>query len=46
MATTLLHVRSAFTPTVQIPDAGILFRDGVIEAVGPRSSMSLPCGRC
>ncbi len=42
MATTLLHVRSAFTPTVQISDAGILFRDGVIEAVGPRSSMSLP----
>ena len=44
MATTLLHVCSAFTPTVQIPDAGILFRDGVIEAVGPRSSMSLPAG--
>jgi N-acetylglucosamine-6-phosphate deacetylase len=44
MATTLLHVGNAFTPTVQIPDAGILFRDGVIEAVGPRSGMSLPAG--
>jgi N-acetylglucosamine-6-phosphate deacetylase len=44
MTTTLLHVRSAFTPTLQIGDAGILFRDGVIEAVGPRSSMSLPAG--
>jgi N-acetylglucosamine-6-phosphate deacetylase len=44
MTTTLLHVRSAFTPTVQIPDAGILFRDGVIDAVGPRTGMSLPAG--
>jgi N-acetylglucosamine-6-phosphate deacetylase len=44
MATTLLHVRRAFTPTVEIPDAGILFRDGVIEAVGPRSSMAVPAG--
>ena len=44
MSTTLLHVRRAFTPTVEIPDAGILFRDGVIEAVGPRGSMTLPAG--
>jgi N-acetylglucosamine-6-phosphate deacetylase len=44
MATTLLHVRRAFTPTVEIPDAGILFRDGVIEAVAPRSSMTVPAG--
>jgi N-acetylglucosamine-6-phosphate deacetylase len=44
MATTLVHVRRAFTPTVEIPDAAILFRDGVIEAVGPRGSMTLPAG--
>lgn len=44
MATTLVHVNRAITPTTEIHDAGILFRDGVIEAVGPRSSMSLPEG--
>lgn len=44
MATTLLHVRRAFTPTSEIADAGILFRDGVIEAVGPRDSMTVPAG--
>jgi len=44
MVTTLLHVRRAFTPTVEIQNAGILFRDGVIEALGPRSSMVLPAG--
>ena len=44
MATTLLHVNRAFTPTTEILDAGILFRDGVIEAVGPRSGISLPAG--
>ena len=44
MATTLLHVNRAFTSTDEIIDAGILFRDGVIEAVGPRSGMTLPEG--
>jgi N-acetylglucosamine-6-phosphate deacetylase len=44
MTTTLLHVGRAFTPTGELPDAGILFRDGVIEAVAPRSSVSLPAG--
>jgi N-acetylglucosamine-6-phosphate deacetylase len=44
MPTTLLHARRAFTPTVEIPDAGILIRDGVIEAVGPRGAMTLPSG--
>ena len=44
MATTLLHVNRAFTPTVEIINAGILFRDGVIEAVGPREAISLPDG--
>jgi N-acetylglucosamine-6-phosphate deacetylase len=44
MATTLLHVHRAFAPTAEISDAGILFRDGVIEAIGPRSSMTLPVG--
>ncbi len=44
MTTTLLHVGRAFTPTNELRDAGILIRDGVIEAVGPRSSLSLPKG--
>ncbi len=44
MATTLLHVNRAYTPTDEIVDAGILFRDGVIEAVGPRAGMTLPAG--
>jgi N-acetylglucosamine-6-phosphate deacetylase len=44
MTTTLLHTGRAFTPTAEISDAGILFREGVIEAIGPRSSMSLPGG--
>ena len=44
MTTTLLHVGTAITPKGEIHDAGILFRDGVIEMVGPRSGMELPGG--
>ena len=44
MATTLLHAGTAITPKGEIAGAGILFRDGVIEAVGPRSGMELPGG--
>jgi N-acetylglucosamine-6-phosphate deacetylase len=44
MTTKLLHVGRAFTPTNELQDAGILMRDGVIESVGPRSSISLPAG--
>jgi N-acetylglucosamine-6-phosphate deacetylase len=44
MATTLLHAGKAVTPKGEIPDAGILIRDGEIETVGPRSSMQLPAG--
>ena len=44
MSTTLIHASRAFTPTTEINDAGILIRDGVIEAIGPRSGMSLPAG--
>ena len=44
MSTTLLHVGRAITPTVEIIDAAILIRDGVIESVGPRSEISLPAG--
>jgi N-acetylglucosamine-6-phosphate deacetylase len=44
MTTQLLHVGRAFTPTNELLDVGILIRDGVIESVGPRSSMSLPAG--
>jgi len=44
MTTTLLHAARAFTPATEIPDAAILFRDGVIEAVGPRSAVTLPSG--
>jgi N-acetylglucosamine-6-phosphate deacetylase len=44
MTTILLQVRSALTAGTQIPDAGILIRDGVIEAIGPRQGMTLPAG--
>lgn len=42
MTTVLLHVGRALTPTAEIPDAGILIRDDVIEAVEPRVSLELP----
>jgi N-acetylglucosamine-6-phosphate deacetylase len=44
MTSTLLHVGRAFTPTGELLDAGILIRDTEIEAIGPRSGMSLPAG--
>jgi N-acetylglucosamine-6-phosphate deacetylase len=44
MSTTLVHVARAFTPAVEIPDAAILFRDGVIESVAPRGAVTLPAG--
>jgi N-acetylglucosamine-6-phosphate deacetylase len=44
MTTTLLHVGHALTPTAEIPDAGILIRDGVIEEFGLREGMHLPTG--
>jgi len=44
MTTTLLHVRRAITPLTEIPDAALLLRDGVIEAIGPRAAMRLPAG--
>jgi N-acetylglucosamine-6-phosphate deacetylase len=42
MTTILLHTARVLTPTAEIPDAGILIRDGVIEAIGGRQGMSLP----
>jgi N-acetylglucosamine-6-phosphate deacetylase len=44
MSTTLIHAGRALTPTSEINDAGILIRDDVIEAIGPRSGLSLPAG--
>ena len=44
MTTKLLHVGRAFTPTTELRDVAILTRDGVIESVGPRSSVTLPAG--
>jgi N-acetylglucosamine-6-phosphate deacetylase len=44
MSTILLHVARAITPTAEITDAGILIRDGVIEAVGSRQEICLPSG--
>jgi len=44
MSTTLLHVARALTPTTEILDAGILIRDGVIEAIGQRQDLTLPSG--
>ncbi|MGC1907951.1 MAG: N-acetylglucosamine-6-phosphate deacetylase [Candidatus Acidiferrum sp.] len=42
MTTILLRAAKALTPTAEISDAGILIRDGVIEAVGSRADLSLP----
>jgi N-acetylglucosamine-6-phosphate deacetylase len=42
MTTTLIHAGKALTPTGEIADAGILIREGVIEAIGPREGMNLP----
>jgi len=44
MTTILLHAARALTPATEILDAGILIRDGVIEAIGARRDMSLPSG--
>ena len=44
MSTLLIHAGRALTPTTEINDAGILIRDGTIEAIGARSEMTLPTG--
>ena len=44
MPTTLIHARRALTPASEISDAGILIRDDVIEAIGPRGALHLPAG--
>jgi N-acetylglucosamine-6-phosphate deacetylase len=44
MSTFLIHAGHALTPTTEIHDAGILIRDDAIEAIGPRSGMTLPAG--
>jgi N-acetylglucosamine-6-phosphate deacetylase len=44
MATILIHAARAFTPTAEIKDVGILVREDVIEAIGPRAGMRLPAG--
>jgi N-acetylglucosamine-6-phosphate deacetylase len=44
MSATLLHVGRALTPTAEIADAGLLLRDGVIAAIGPRESLTLAPG--
>jgi imidazolonepropionase-like amidohydrolase len=44
MTTILLHTAKAITPAGEILDAGILIRDGVIEAAGARADVSLPAG--
>jgi len=44
MPTTLIHAGRALTPTTEIRDAGILIREGVIEAIGPRAGITLPAG--
>ena len=44
MSTILLHAARALTPATEILSAGILIRDGVIEAIGARQDMRLPSG--
>src|SRR5205807_1558485 len=44
MSTLLIHAGRALTPATEISDAGILIREDVIEAIGPRSGMTMPAG--
>src|SRR5207248_3744368 len=44
MSTLLIHAGRALTPATEISDAGILIREDAIEAIGPRSGMTLPAG--
>jgi N-acetylglucosamine-6-phosphate deacetylase len=44
MTTTLIYAGRALTPTTELNDAGILIRDDVIEAIGPRAGMVPPAG--
>jgi N-acetylglucosamine-6-phosphate deacetylase len=44
MSTLLIHAGRALTPTSEIGDVGILIREDSIEAIGPRSGMTLPVG--
>ncbi len=44
MTTTLIHAGRVLTPTTEISDAGILIRDDVIEAIGPRAGIGVPSG--
>ena len=44
MTTTLIHAGRVLTPTTEISDAGILIRDDVIEAIGPRAGIGVPLG--
>ena len=44
MSIILIHAGRALSPTTEINDAGILIREDTIEAIGPRSGMSLPAG--
>jgi len=44
MSIILIHAARALTPSTEINDAGILIREDVIEAIGPRAGMTLPAG--
>ena len=44
MTTTLIHAARALTPSTEINNVGILIREDVIEAIGPRGGLSLPAG--
>ena len=44
MPTTLLRVATAFTPQAELRNAAILFRNGVIESIGPSANLPLPAG--
>jgi N-acetylglucosamine-6-phosphate deacetylase len=44
MSTQLLRCKRALTPTADIADAAILMRDGVIETIASRESITLPAG--
>lgn len=44
MSVTIIHAARAFTPLQEVPDAAIVFEDGRIVSVGPRSEIVAPAG--
>lgn len=44
MSVTIIHAARVFTPLREVPDAAVVFEDGRIISVGPRSEVVAPAG--